>query len=384
MINLSNYKRMLKQANIGATRKNQSDLIMEATWDGDISSRIGYFYDWEHDTNRTVIRELSPERDSYKIPISIKYFEHTSQTFEKDTVTQHIQFKPSQDFSVVSYYEESFKQRYDARFPIGLYVDIQDERGVWNRWIVVAEADANGTQFPTFDILPCDKVINYIHKNVKYFVPAALRSQKSYNAGVWTDYRFTITEDIQKFIVPLNRETEKLYYNQRIIIDNNVLTEPRCWSISKINRISPNGVCNITLAQDMYNASTDYLDENGYWWADYYTSSGAEAVIQEPVNEDTVHVEITCAGSQEIKVGGSYKKLTANFVGGSLRGGNWTFFINGVIASDLLATSTENVAENQIKVKFIGSESYIGKTLTIRFISDLDEISEINIPIVSL
>ncbi len=46
-------------------------------------------------------------------------------------------------------------------------------------------------------------------------------------SGIWTDHITTTTEDQYKFAVPLNRDTEKLYYNQRIIIDNKVLSEPR-------------------------------------------------------------------------------------------------------------------------------------------------------------
>jgi len=45
----------------------------------------------------------------------------------------------------------------------------------------------------------------------------------------------------------MTRDTETLFYNHRMIIDAKVETEPRAWLISKINRISPNGICRITL-----------------------------------------------------------------------------------------------------------------------------------------
>ena len=41
------------------------------------------------------------------------------------------------------------------------------------------------------------------------------------------DFKIQSPEDQQKFIVPLNRDSETLFYSQRMIIDNNVLTEPR-------------------------------------------------------------------------------------------------------------------------------------------------------------
>ena len=58
------------------------------------------------------------------------------------------------------------------------YKGVQDR---WNRWLVVAGANENDSQFPTFEILRCDKVINFIHNGKKYLVPAVLRSQNSYN-----------------------------------------------------------------------------------------------------------------------------------------------------------------------------------------------------------
>jgi hypothetical protein len=51
----------------------------------------------------------------------------------------------------------------------------------------------------------------------------------------------------------MTRETETLFYNIRMIIDAKVETEPRAWLISKVNRISPNGICRVTLTQDNFD-----------------------------------------------------------------------------------------------------------------------------------
>ena len=45
----------------------------------------------------------------------------------------------------------------------------------------------------------------------------------------------------------MNKDTETLFYNHRMIIDTKVDSEPRAWLISKVNRISPNGICRVTL-----------------------------------------------------------------------------------------------------------------------------------------
>ena len=59
----------------GQAHKRQSDVIMEATWNRDIDSRIGWFYDQEHDDEFEVEDSLHPEKSRTKIPVEIKLFE---------------------------------------------------------------------------------------------------------------------------------------------------------------------------------------------------------------------------------------------------------------------------------------------------------------------
>lgn len=59
------------------------------------------------------------------------------------------------------------------------------------------------------------------------------------------------------------RETETLFYNIRMIIDAKVESEPRAWLISKINRISPNGICRVTLTQDIFDQHKDFIEKDG-------------------------------------------------------------------------------------------------------------------------
>jgi hypothetical protein len=168
---------------IGQAHKNESDKIMVSTWYNDINSRIGYLYDFYHDDHKTQLNALSPEKDPKKVPIEIKFLQYSSQTYAKDDVTFHIQFKPGQQCNV-DYYDEFFKTRYDADFPIGLYIDIEDEQGIYNRWLVVDKANFNVTQFPTYEILRCDYILQYIIDGIKYQIACVLRSQNSYNKFV--------------------------------------------------------------------------------------------------------------------------------------------------------------------------------------------------------
>ena len=214
------------------------------------------------------------------------------------------------------------------------------------------------------------------------------------NAGVWLDYLIESPEDQTKFIVPLNRDTEHLWDNIRMIIDAPVLTEPRCWVITKINRLTANGINHVTLAQDRYDSHKDYaeLDEDGnvlYWWADYYQDSvepvSADSTIEIPETETKTVTTISYSGLKpEIKVGGSYKKFTVDTEDLT---GTWSFTINDESVEDkvtvLTSADSTDVEDDQIKVKFIGDSTYIGENLVIRYESELTK-AEVIIAVISL
>ena len=366
---------------IGEAHKIESDIIMEETWNSDIESRVAYFYDYYHDDHITQLRDLNPTEDDLKTPIDIKYIVSGSQTYSKDTITYHLQLRPIRERKV-DYYDEVFGDRYRAIYPCGLYVDIPDNDKRFNRWLVVAGANYYDPQFSTFEILPCNYVFQWVMDGKKYQVPAVLRSQNSYNSGVWRSDRTEVIEDQQKILLPLNRLTEKLYYNQRAIIDAPVLTEPRAWRITKVNRLQANGLVMITFAQDIFDQHKDYieLDESGNvigMWADYY----ANPVVPEEESEVTPTYTISYSGTKpELKVRGGYKKFSASNKGL----GAWTFTIDGNDASDLVnVIMLDNPAD--IKVKFIGDEEYLGKVMTMTFTTDVTLlVSELDVSIVAL
>lgn len=64
---------------------------------------------------------------------------------------------------------------------INVYVDIPDANGKYNKWLVAATANYYDMQFPSFEILPCDKIFRWVYEGVKYQMAGVLRSQNSYN-----------------------------------------------------------------------------------------------------------------------------------------------------------------------------------------------------------
>ena len=208
-------------------------------------------------------------------------------------------------------------------------------------------------------------------------------------------YKIQSVQDQQKFAVPLNIITETLFYNHRMIIDSNLYSqdaEPRAWLISKVNRLSPNGVARITLAQDIFDQHNDYVerDSNGNiigMWANYYNSNIEPTFVPDDIPPSPITSKITCSGKSQFKIGGSAKTFTVTFYDHENQEmtdhqvGSWAWYIDGDPVPDILFNLTED--GNKIKVKFLGDDSYIGKVLTVTNTSG-DVISSLDVEIIAL
>ena len=216
-------------------------------------------------------------------------------------------------------------------------------------------------------------------------------------------YKFQQPEDQTQFCLPLNRDTEHLYYNCYLVIDAHVLTEPRVFQISKINRSNSKGIAIFTCAQDIANQHTLKADYDEYgnvtaWWADWneHELEPVQAIpdqtSQDSSLSSTTTSTITCSGKPQFKVGGSAKTFTVTFYDENSSPipdhavGTWEFIIDGSPVDQELLTLT--LESNKVKVKFLGDDSYIGKILTITNTSS-DEyfhpiISELQVEIIPL
>ena len=180
-ITFKDFQSMHGATSPGRARKMQSDLIMLNTWDQDIQSQTCYIYDYYHDQQSEEslkLNDLHPYDDIQKTPLNIKFIRHSKQTYDKDQVTFWLQMQPNQTCNL-DYYDDVLGNRYNSLFPIGVYVDIMQEDGTYNKWLIVDKANYNGNQFPTFEILRCDYVMQWIFNGHKYQCPAVLRSQNS-------------------------------------------------------------------------------------------------------------------------------------------------------------------------------------------------------------
>ena len=110
---------------IGQIYKEQSDELMEWTWDNDIQSKVCYIYDYFHDNQPDKNVGMTYENTT-KTKIDAKFIVKTYQSIDKDQVEYYIQFRPSQkvwfeESDELYYFETDYRQKYGVQdFPIGL------------------------------------------------------------------------------------------------------------------------------------------------------------------------------------------------------------------------------------------------------------------------
>lgn len=395
-MNFNDYKRNLNGGTNGQRHTYEAQDIIENTWYDDPSSCIGYLYSWEYDDEKDKNIGLHPEESKTKIPVDIKYMVNSYQSLSKDNVDYRIMFKPSYRCNV-PYYKDLFEKKVGAEFPIGLFIDIPDNQGIYRRWLIVAGANTDNRDFPNWSILFCDYDFKWVYKGKKYHMWGVGRSQNSYNSGEWTDFRFTSQENQRKFILPYNDISKTIFYNQRIALSP-PLEVPLAWHVSKVEGVNPLGIMHYTLAQEEWNFHTDVVeyDEDGNvtgMWCDLISQSNLPPQYNTdpeilPIEPDGNYAEITYSGTKpQIKVNGSYKSVTVSYYNSNelLKNqtpGEWSYYIDDTDATDLVRV-LETDSPNTIKVKFLGDENYLGKVLTVKNIRD-NIVAELQLEIISL
>lgn len=391
---------------LGQIYKEESDFLMEETWDNSVTSKTCYIYDYfhddfftdEHGITRSLAEGMTYENTN-KTKIDAKFIIKSYQSMDKDQVEYYLMFRPSQPVRFnegddLYYYETDFRKRYSATFPIGLWVDLPDDRGVYHKWLICRNEPAN--QFPKYLILPANYELMWVEKNnekrIKRRMWCVLRQQMSYTSGVYVDRVFGHTDNQNKLILPMNSITEKFWYtdddskNMRVIVSA-LMENPTVWKITKCESASPLGLQKLTLYTNFFNEHTDYVNlETGEMYANYFDS---EITPIDPSTPTTPPSSITAkisASTSTIKVGGSYKNLTVNLFNDSNEDitteytdatFTWTCSVDDEDWTDKV-TWRVGTEYNQKKVKFPSDTSVIGKILSVKC-----EVVKENLPIES-
>lgn len=383
---------------LGEKLKSEADMIMNLTWDNDPQSKVAYIYDYFHD-DQPEIKDHMTYENTTKTRIDIKFIVKSYQSMDKDQVDYYIQFRPDEKFDFTEkdelyYYEKDFHKKYGADYPIGMMIDIPDDRGIYRKWLICRDEPAN--QFPKFLILPLNYRLYWIeqdgNKRYKRNMWCAIRMQSSYTNGSYVDKVFSRPDNQTKLWFSMNSITEKFWYsddndkNMRLIVSAPI-KEPVTWRITKCENAQPLGIQKLTLYQDRFNEHTDYVNlETGEMYANYFDSEIAPTDPSTPTTPPSSITARISASTSTIKVGGSYKNLTVNLFNDSNEDitteyadatFTWTCFIDNEDWTNKV-TWRAGAEYNQKKVKFSNDTSTIGKILSVKC-----EIIKDNLPIKS-
>ena len=364
----------------GQQLKEMSDMVMQHTFDNDIATRLCYIYDYYHDDQfKEGLRGYDPSLSKEKIPVKLKFIIKEYKSASKDDPEYHIMFEPDV-WNSMSCKPQWFVDEYEKlgiRFPVGLYVDIPDDRGIYQKWLIFYDEVAN--QFPKFGVIRCNYLFTWIKDDgihrYKRKIWGTERSQSSYTSGTWQGHVLNVLDEQGKFWLPWNKITSEVKHDMRFFISM-LQEEPYVYKASKIKNTSPKGIITVTIEQDRFDSNKDYVNlDTGEMYADYYASDIIpEENIPEEQNTDILSIE---AKSYNVRIGGSrivYAKftdcngndVTNNYDALSLQ---WKFTLQDESLDSINLITKDDEYHNKdgnqynCKFKFNGDENYIGKKI---------------------
>ena len=295
IITLENYQNMLlgKGGNLSEVRKNQSDMIMNATFMNDVGYKKVYILSkengWEY--------------------VDAKYGKHASYSILKDAVDSYLQFRPQ------------------VHYPVGTYVFIPDDTSpkigfyeyqpedpfkdlnftVNKLWMIVGRDDA--TQFVRYNIIRCNWNFRWVYKlHGEYqimHVWGSVRNANSYTSGVWTADYMTQLDQITSAWMP---DTYQLYgdklsefdicdsryiqHDERFMITNNII-DPKIYRVTKVQDLVPLGLVKMTLKQTEFDPR---VDNPNLLLCNYYDRMGEIKPIETEIVDDKQYVSIIYQG----------------------------------------------------------------------------------------
>lgn len=239
--------------------RDNANMIMEQSWYSDIQVRPSILYRHKEGSYGKEYTEIARE--------DIKFIHKEAQPFNTQQVQFYIEFKPH------------------VHYPLGTYIDIPDEMGEMKRWLIVRKDD--DAMFNKYSILPCNYTVKWVYKNHIYECLCVIRSVNSYSSGVKEGLIINETDNRCKMIMPFDEVSTALYYDIRIVVSSDRAI-PFVWKTTKIEELTPSGISQFTITQDVYDETTDKAPD-GTVVADINTR-----VILPDKNEEegTLHSEI--------------------------------------------------------------------------------------------
>lgn len=280
MITLSGYKEYLSNrgSHIGEIHKNESDMIMDATFTRDVAYRKVYI--------------LSKE-DGWQY-VDAKFSKHAIPSTSKDAVDSYLQFRPKVHYPVGSYVfipdDISYELNIDDDNPLNDNAD--------NLWLIVGRNDSK--QFVRYLVLQCNWVFRWVtgygdsRKLNKCW--GCVRNANSYTSGIWNDFYASSLDSLSGAWLPNTNyvygnmcsefgldDTRTLYIQKRLMMTVNDI-HPNCYMISKVLDMVPKGILKLSMKLDDFNPKRDNIELKV---CDYYDDSG-DVVVTKPDSEPPV------------------------------------------------------------------------------------------------
>lgn len=371
----------------GQQLKAMADEVMQQTFDNDLATRLCYIYDYYHDDQfEEGLSGYDPSLSKTKIPVKLKFIIKEYKSASKDDPEYHIMFEPDvwnsmsckPDWFVDGY------EKYGINFPVGLYCDVADDRGIYHKWIIFYSEVAN--QFPKFGVMKCNYLFTWIKDDgihrYKRKMWGVERTQNSYTSGTWQGDKMNVLDEQGKFWLPWNNITSEVKHDMRFFISM-LQDEPYVYKSSKIKNTSPKGVITVTIEQDRFDKNKDYINlETGEMYADYYSSTVVpEEQTELDENTDILSIE---AKTYSVRINGGTKIVYAKIVDSE---GNditnkydsskleWSFTfekedlseinINDLIIVDTNYSKKDEKNKYKCKFKFNGDETYLNERIKI-------------------
>ena len=385
----------------GQQLKAMADEVMQQTFDLDIQTKQCYIYDYYHDDQFDEgLSGYNPALSQTKIPVKLKFIVKAYKSAAKDDPEYHIMFEPDV-WNSMSCKPRWFVDEYEKlgiRFPVGLLCDIPNDRGVYQKWLIFYDEDAN--QFPKFGVMKCNYLFTWIKDDgihrYKRKMWGVERTQNSYTSGTWQGDKMNVLDEQGKFWLPWNKISSEVKHDQRLFISM-IQDEPFVYKVSKIKNTAPKGIITVTVEQTQYDPDKDYVDNDpksptyGEMYADYYSST---VVPEEQVKVNNYKLSIE-AKTYSVRINGGTKVLYAKLLD---HDGNdiinnidssklkWSFsFKDNEFAEDNLikidkAYSLEDKNQYKCKFKFNGDETYLGERITVTLaLDDLTVLTDLDI-----
>lgn len=195
--------------------------------------------------------------------------------------------------------------------------------------------------------------------------------------------------------LPQNDKTKTIFYDTRTAISED-RPIPVTWSCTKVEDTNVKGIARYTWKQDKWDEHNDYIERDAEgrllgMWCNYFSSNITPTEPDTP--HPTIYSIITYSGNNaNMRINGSTKKLTVKFYNDDgeidYQPGIWKFMVdsNDVVSLIEVTTSTDDttLSNNQIKIKFVGGDSYISKNLVVSYESDSGVKSSVTLNLLGL